>query len=52
MGSGKATARNVSYNGALATGASTSFGMQVNAGSGGNGPGTGFALNGVACATA
>ncbi len=47
VGSGKGTARNLSYNGSLATGASTNFGMQVNAGLGGNGPGTRFALNGV-----
>ncbi|MDP9416802.1 MAG: glycoside hydrolase family 6 protein, partial [Actinomycetota bacterium] len=40
LGSGRATARNVSYNGSLATGASTNFGLQVNAGTGGNGPGT------------
>ncbi len=49
LGSGKGTARNLSYNGSLSTGASTSFGMQVNAGSGGNGPGTNFTLNGTAC---
>jgi poly(hydroxyalkanoate) depolymerase family esterase len=49
--SGAVTARNVSYNGALATGASTSIGLQATH-TGDSGKPTAFTLNGVACAIA
>jgi cellulase/cellobiase CelA1 len=49
--SGQVTARNVSYNGTLAAGASVSIGFQ--AGHTGNSAApTSFVLNGAACATA
>jgi poly(hydroxyalkanoate) depolymerase family esterase len=49
--SGTVTARNVSYNGALATGASTSIGLQATH-TGDSGRPTAFTLNGQACAVA
>jgi acetylxylan esterase len=49
--SGAVTARNVSYNGALATGASTSIGLQATHTGDSGKPGA-FTLNGVACAIA
>ncbi|MEU7908067.1 PHB depolymerase family esterase [Actinoplanes sp. NPDC049118] len=49
--SGAVTARNVSYNGALATGASTGIGLQATH-TGDSGRPTAFTLNGVACAIA
>jgi len=49
--SGRVTARNVSYNGSIAPGASVSFGYQATHTGNGGAP-TGFALNGVSCPTA
>ncbi|MEU8241000.1 cellulose binding domain-containing protein [Actinoplanes missouriensis] len=48
--SGQVTARNVSYNGVLAPGASVSFGFQATH-TGNSGAPTGYALNGSACTT-
>jgi hypothetical protein len=48
--SGQVTARNVSYNGTIAPGGSVSIGFQAGH-TGNNAAPTGYALNGVACAT-
>ncbi|GIF02423.1 cellulose binding domain-containing protein [Paractinoplanes rishiriensis] len=50
-GSGQVTARNVSYNGAIAPGGSVSIGFQAGH-TGNSGAPTGFALNGAACSAA
>jgi len=49
--SGQVTATNVSYNGALAAGGSTTIGFQATH-TGNSGAPTGYALNGTACTTA
>ena len=49
--SGQVTATNVSYNGAIAAGGSTSIGYQATH-TGNSGAPTGFALNGATCTTA
>ncbi|MBU2669201.1 PHB depolymerase family esterase [Actinoplanes bogorensis] len=49
--SGQVTARNASYNGTIAPGASVSIGFQANH-TGNNAAPSGYALNGTACSTA